>query len=367
MKRFLWSSLIVAVAILVNSRAQAQTPPALGYAPPTGGAVHPMYSPASTGIPVGAAPTGPITFPQGPQGAPLSAGPTYTHPHGRNVPGNGCLVPPCDGQPALFASDRAFPEFVGPISNPVLAKDPRSLTEVRFLFLNQKIDAAHPFGGGDFQVVGAQIRVALTERLSFIADKDGYIWLNPGNLPSTDGWANIAAGLKYLLVRDVENQFLLSVGFQYELPSGTRRVFQGHGDGTISLFMTAGKECNLMHFLSTFAAQVPLDDDQNSTFLAWSVHADVQIFERFYPLVELNWFHYLDGGNRGLPAAIGEGAGLLNLGTSGIAGNELITLALGLKTIVCPNLDVGFAYELPISGRRDLLNNRILVELIARY
>ena len=34
----------------------------------------------------------------------------------------------------LLESDRAFPNFIGPISNPILTKDPRSLTELRPLF-----------------------------------------------------------------------------------------------------------------------------------------------------------------------------------------------------------------------------------------
>lgn len=89
--------------------------------------------------------------------------------------------------------------------------------------------------------------------------------------------------------------------------------------------------------------------------------------EFLYPLVEFNWFHYLDGGNRGIPAAVGEGDSILNLGTSGVAGNDLITAAIGIKAILCAGIDMGIAWEFPLTGRHDLLNNRILAEVIFRY
>ncbi|MFO0945470.1 MAG: hypothetical protein U1D30_05920 [Planctomycetota bacterium] len=36
-----------------------------------------------------------------------------------------------DGGRKLFQSDRAFENFIGPVSSPILSKDPRSLTELR--------------------------------------------------------------------------------------------------------------------------------------------------------------------------------------------------------------------------------------------
>src|SRR5688572_11788349 len=57
----------------------------------------------------------------------------------------------------LFESDRAFPGFIGPISNPVLTKDPRSLTEVRALFVNNWFPEGNTvLGGGELQAYGLQ-------------------------------------------------------------------------------------------------------------------------------------------------------------------------------------------------------------------
>src|SRR5262245_4481713 len=51
------------------------------------------------------------------------------------------------GEPRGFLeSERAFPRFIGPISNPVFTKDPRSLTEARVLFVNNWIPHEHLLG-----------------------------------------------------------------------------------------------------------------------------------------------------------------------------------------------------------------------------
>jgi len=81
----------------------------------------------------------------------------------------------------------------------------------------------------------------------------------------------------------------------------------------------------------------------------------------------LNWYHWLSSGDRGLPPSLGEGDGLLNLGTSGVAGNDLVTAAVGLKARLNTATELGTAWEFPISNRHDLINNRLTVELIFRY
>src|SRR5215471_13536283 len=99
---------------------------------------------------------------------------------------------PAEHKRGLFESDRAFEGFIGPITNPVLTKDPRSLTEFRFLFVDDYIPSEHAlFHGGDFQVFGFEVRVALTDRLTFIADKDGFASIHPHAGHSTTGSVNI--------------------------------------------------------------------------------------------------------------------------------------------------------------------------------
>ena len=281
---------------------------------------------------------------------------------------SGSDSPAYEPQRGLFASDRAFPGFIGPISNPILSKDPRSLTEARFLFVNDVIPPESPFAGGNFQVYALQLRVALTDRLSLIADKDGIADIHAHAFHQHTGLLNMNFGLKYLLVRDVDDQFLWSVGLTYEPPMGEREVFENHGDGVMSVFTTWGKEvASHWHALYTFGYQFGFNNKQNSSFLYNSLHLDRELFCWLYPLAEVNWFHYVQGGDRGLPPALGEGDGLLNLGTSGVANHDLVTLAVGLKAKLGEHAETGVAWEFPLTHPKDLIDNRLIAEFILRY
>lgn len=267
----------------------------------------------------------------------------------------------------LFRSDREFEGFIDPISNPVLSKDPRSSTYARFLFINNSVPADHPIGGGNIQVYGLQVNVAINERLTFIADKDGAARIAPRNGPSTTGFLNIAAGLKYTFIRDVETQTLAAVGLMYEIPTGEANVQQNHGAGSLVPFLTVGKEVNKhWHVLNTLGFYAPLHAPNGSSFLYNSFHIDRQVFGWLYPLAEFNWFWYTSGGRR-TPTAFGEGDGLINFGTRGQSGAHLVTAAFGAKAVVCPNLTIGAAFEVPLSNRNDILNQRFIFQATARY
>lgn len=69
----------------------------------------------------------------------------------------GCLRP----------SDHCFDDFISPMSNFVFFEDPRTLTELRPIFLSHQLPDS--IGGGDVQLYAAEFRIALTDRLSLIA------------------------------------------------------------------------------------------------------------------------------------------------------------------------------------------------------
>jgi len=137
-------------------------------------------------------------------------------------------------------SDRAF-NFTSPMSNPLFFEDPRTLTEARLVYVNHNIPNSNPlFQGGNVQYWALQVRAALTERLSIVANKDGYIDLRGDNPAFNDGegFADVAVGLKMNLIRSPETQFLLSGGVIYEADLGAHQVFQGRGDGEFHIFLT---------------------------------------------------------------------------------------------------------------------------------
>src|SRR6185295_11323440 len=106
---------------------------------------------------------------------------------------------------------------VSPISHPFFFEDPRPLTEVRGIFLENSLPSG--LGGGDAQVWAAQLRGRLTNRWSVIAPRLGDLEAHQPNAgPSTHGFLSAPVGLKCNLVRDVDEQLLVSAGATYFIP-----------------------------------------------------------------------------------------------------------------------------------------------------
>jgi hypothetical protein len=248
------------------------------------------------------------------------------------------------------------------MTNPVFFEDPRNLTEARVIFLNHKVPRAA--GGGDVQLYALQIRAALTERLSLIATKDGYIVSQ--NPVVGDGWADISAGLKYLLYSDPCAKQLASAGVVYEIPLGTSDAQQDNGDGTFDIFLSGGSQiCCDGHWIGAGGFVLPTDDEANSTWCYISNHFDYEFHPGIYALTEFNWYHWLESGGNGVPGI--EGGDLFNFGSTGVAGNEIVTGAFGLKYKPNCHTEIGVAWEVPLTERRDVLENRITFDWIVRY
>ncbi|GAB5403087.1 MAG: hypothetical protein Aurels2KO_13180 [Aureliella sp.] len=259
-------------------------------------------------------------------------------------------------------SDHCFDDFISPMTNPVFFEDPRTLSEVRFIFINHELPAA--LGGNSVQVYAMQVRAALTERLSLIATKDGLIYTQSPVLDS--GYADVAAGLKYNLYRDACAGRLLSTGFTYEIPMGSNRSLQGNGNGEFHFFVTGGTRIGKKsHWISASGLREPNDTNLENRIWYWSNHLDRQIGDRpLYAFTEVNWYNYLSSGNG--PGSI-EGGDLFNLGAAGVTGNDLVTQAIGLKARPRRNIEAGIAYEYPLTARQGLLEDRLTADLIFRF
>jgi hypothetical protein len=290
--------------------------------------------------------------------------------------GSGCDSNACDGAGCgcsnddgllgfglIKKSDYCFCDFISPMTNPVFFEDPRTLSEVRFIFLNHELPAA--LGGNSVQVYAMQVRAALTERLSLIATKDGLIYTQSPVLDS--GFADIAAGLKYNLYRDTQAGRLLSGGMTYEIPSGSNRSLQGNGNGEFHFFVTGGTRIgDKAHWISASGIREPADTNLENRLWYWSNHLDRQIGDRpLYAFTELNWYNYSSSANA-FPLPV-EGGDIFNLGSPGITGNDLVTHAIGLKARPKRNVEAGVAWEYPMTARKGLMDNRLTVDLIVRY
>src|SRR5262245_52232856 len=75
----------------------------------------------------------------------------------------------CDRILGMLPSDHCFDRFISPISNPFFFEDPRQLTEVRGIFLENSLPSF--VGSGDAQVWAVQLRGRLSKNLSVIAPR----------------------------------------------------------------------------------------------------------------------------------------------------------------------------------------------------
>jgi hypothetical protein len=118
-------------------------------------------------------------------------------------------------------------------------------------------------------------------------------------------------------------------------------------------------------------------DGQMATTSFVSAHASYEVNRWFIPLVELNWHHVLETGNGrpnffdqaggGVPVvAAFEGADLLNFGASNASQNrDFVTAAVGFRSRLSEAVDVGLAYELPLTNKEDgIMEDRITADLV---
>ncbi|MBI1323583.1 hypothetical protein GC170_10415 [bacterium] len=267
---------------------------------------------------------------------------------------------------AAFQSDHEFDGFTGPLSNPVQFKDPRSLTEARLIFMQNWTRPSTPvIGQSSMQVYALQLRLALTERLQIFADKDGIVRLSPKGTTSTTGLANIAAGAKYVFLRNVETQTLGSLAVQYEAPTGYANIFQNQGSGLLGIWGIFGQEFgDGWHGILQIGQNLRMNKIDSGYFMT-SAHIDKR-FGKFTPFYEANWFYYNQTGTF-LPTLNTEGGGLLNVGAGKVMGLNYVTNAIGFKYDLTPNAELGVGYEFQLSDRAMLLGNMVHAQLILRY
>ena len=295
-----------------------------------------------------------------------AGGPTHVEFPLTSRPSLGNLIKP---------SDHCFDDFISPMSNFIFFEDPRTLTEARAVFFHHELpDSIGTLGlpGGDVQLYAVQLRFALSERLSVIAVKDGFIVadIDGGPLDSllNDGWADVAAGLKYNLLRDACFGHLLSAGFTYEIPIGSQRALQDIGDGEFHLFVSGGRRLwdGLGHYLGAVGYRFPVDGGVQSSAIHWSNHLDVKLTDRFYVFTENIWWHWIDSANTGLPLGV-SGQDAFNFSSTNVQRNDLVTQSVGVKCKPSGKTELGVAYEFPLTDFKDIIDSRLQVELILRY
>jgi hypothetical protein len=257
-------------------------------------------------------------------------------------------------------------DAAAPVTNPLYFEDPAIATEIRPLFLYHNIDKSFVTGGGNVEVYAVQLRYALTDRLAIIATEDGYIDFHPKSvLTHKSGWADLAAGVKYALIDDKDDQFIVTPGLKLKLPTGNERVFQGNGKGEWDAFVSSAKGFGKFHVTGNLGFLIPDDFDKESSELHYSLQLDYNVCQYFIPFVSANGFKVLSSGN-GLGLQT-EGFDLINFGSSKSSGDNQIAVGTGFRSHLLEHLDFGFAFEFGATHPKGLFDSRYTVDLSYRF
>ncbi len=242
--------------------------------------------------------------------------------------------------------------FAEPLGNPIYFESPFIDTNVRVFYLWHDFANGSPLRGGDLNVWAAQIRVALSDRLAFLATKDGWSDLDAGLLPSASGWNDFAIGLKYACIVDEASQFIMTGGIRWELHNGDPDVLQGGdaGDNELSPFVSFAKGWGRYNFMGNLTGRLPMDHNDGNYIVSWDLHVDIEIapdiLPGFFPLLEIHALHYLSDASA-LPLSVG-GLDYSNIGAANVSGNNVFWGDIGFRTKLTPNLSLGVAYGFPI-------------------
>lgn len=276
-----------------------------------------------------------------------------------------------------------FEQARRPITNPTLFDLALPATNIRPIFLDHVLPGQISAGGGkvpfggDVQLYALQFEYALSDRLSIVATKDGYVHMNFDNPAFNDssGFANLGGGLKYAFLRDPVSQTAVSGSLTLEFPTGNSDVLQGEGKGLANMIVSGLKLVDDWQFAGGAGLQLPFSEEQAS--MGWaSAHVSYEVSKWFIPLAEINWFHVIDQGDGrgnfggqfggGVPGAIQfEGGDLFNLGATNASDNpDFVSAAIGFRSRLTDSLTAGAAYEIPLTDEEDsLMDNRLNLDL----
>ena len=247
-----------------------------------------------------------------------------------------------------------FARYVPSVTNPLFNETPFITTEVKPFYMYHHIPDDFVTEGGSVNVVALQARLAITERLGFIATTDGYTDINfDSTLEDDSGFNDLAAGLKYAVISDPAAGHIATVGVRYTAPIGTLESsgieFNGVGDGYVDVFVTGAKLFEKAQLQGSVGTQIALSN-KNVGFLHASLHADYEILPGFFPLIESNLTIPIQDGNR-LQGVNLTGVDIVDLGSDD--PEKTLTLAFGARYRLSDNALIGAAFE------KNVLENNI--------
>lgn len=278
---------------------------------------------------------------------------------------------------SMFQSDQCFKGMISPVTNPHLFEDPRALTELRPIFMWQRTPNSNPiFAGNSNFYADLQARVALTQNISVVINRLGWVWQDPSvanpDVLTGNGFSELNIGPKFTFWRDETSQTVAAAGLNFILPIGSATVAQNTGDLSLAPYFSfaqgfGSSNYGSFNFMNTTGYSFSTDN-MRTDFLYSSFHIDYDVGNThvFFPLAELNWTYYsFNGGARNINF---EGNSLTNFGATQISGRSDLNLALGFRYKMSEHVQFGLAGEMNVLGggrHMDLL--RVTADMIFRY
>jgi hypothetical protein len=254
---------------------------------------------------------------------------------------------------------------IAPVTNPIFFEDPVIRSEVRPIFVYHTIDKSFITAGGHATLYALQIRYALTDRLAFIATQDGHFDIDSPGL-DVDGWMDLAAGFKYALIDDAANQFILTPGLTFHIPTGDREIFQGRGGGEFRPFVSFAKGFGDLHFTGNVGLRIPVTNNEQNMVANYSLMVDYYTCRWFIPFATVNFWTNLNDGNN-VAGLRSNGYDVINFGAGNANGVTQGMVGVGFRSRVHDKVDLGFAYEIAMIRPYGLTNNRVTVDMCIRF
>jgi hypothetical protein len=280
-----------------------------------------------------------------------------------------------------------------PMGMPYLFEDPYITTGLNFVYIYHRTPDTGGLGvafdGGGIHVLALQIRVALTDKLGFIATKDGLAIQQFGKaalIENNTGIFDMTMGFKYNLFESKEHNFIFTPAVRYEIPMGSKKQFQNYGSGVFipsASFRWGLADLGLdaANVVGSIGGQVPADGNRNSASMFYNLHfdygfkMDAGVVKYIVPFFEMNGIYYTssgDGQNRlylkggarptfedVLPlTGPFEGVDVANLGSQLISGKNVIVLGGGFRVPTTWGISFGVMYEGPVTSRSDIHGQR---------
>lgn len=291
-----------------------------------------------------------------------------------------------------FRCDRSgrYEGFHKPIVAPYLFEDPFITTNAVPYYVWHDLPNDSIFDGGSLHVASLQLRVALTDGVALIATKDGYVWNRNDQelLGESQGFLNIAAGVKVRLWEDRDAERILSGVLRIELPTGSSDQYQGYGNGMAIPSLTGAFRTGPVRWMADLGAQIPFKGNKLSSSLFYHLYADLELEGAPWvrPFAQLSGLYWIESGGGKLPinlkngptiplkdaqAALTtggfEGADVANLGSTRVDNQQILTGALGIHVPLGDHVTFSLAYERPLTRPKYIFEQRLTSALVVEF